>query len=274
MPRPNDGSGYIHGYSDAEAERLLEQAEFLARWVMPGVDLDGVERLLEPGVGVGAETRLLLRRWPSLRIVGVDVSEDSLARARRVLDGDVARGAVSLVRASAAALPLDDAAFDGAFVCWLLEHVPDAARVVAECARCLRPGGRLSATEVYNTSLYVEPRRPIIDRYFAAVGEAQRASGGHPEIGARLGELAARAGLRVERLRFVPVLGDGRDPDGRAALIRYFRELLRSAAPQVRAAGTFPDADLPELWAAFADVERAPDALLCYTFAQLDARKP
>jgi SAM-dependent methyltransferase len=267
-------SGYIHGYSDAEAQRLLAQAEFLAQWVMPGVDLGGVGRLLEPGVGVGAETRLLLRRWPSLRVVGVDVSEEQLARARRVLAAEVERGAVSLVRASAAALPIADASADAAFVCWLLEHVPDPARVVAECARCLRPGGRLIATEVYNTSLYVEPCHPIIDQYFAAVGEAQRRGGGHPEIGARLGELAARAGLCVESLRFVPVIGDGRDPDGRVALIRYFRELLRSAEPQLRAAGVFPVERLGEVWDALDAVARAPDALICYTFAQLDARKP
>ena len=34
----SDSSGYIHGYTDAEAERLIDQAEFLARWVFDGVD--------------------------------------------------------------------------------------------------------------------------------------------------------------------------------------------------------------------------------------------
>jgi SAM-dependent methyltransferase len=267
-------SGYIHGYSDEEAERLLTQAEFLARWVLPGVDLGGVERLLEPGVGVGAETRLLLERWPRLRVVGVDVSAEQLARARVVLGAAIERGAVELVRASAGELPVESASMDAAFVCWLLEHVPDPARVVAECARCLRPGGRLIASEVYNTSLYVEPQQPIVERYFAAVGTAQRAGGGHPEIGARLGELAARAGLEVVWHRFVPVIGDARDPAARTALVRYFRALLGSAEPQVRAAGVFPDERLPEVWAALDEVERAGDGLICYTFAQLEARKP
>jgi SAM-dependent methyltransferase len=267
-------TGYIHGYSDAEAARLLVQAEFLARWVLADVDLGGARRLLEPGVGVGAETRLLLRRWPELRVFGVDLSADQLTHARRVLARELERGAVTLARASAASLPIAGGSVDAAFVCWLLEHVPEPERVVAECARCLEPGGRLIATEVYNTSLYFEPRRPIVDQYFAAVGAAQRDAGGHPEIGARLGELAARAGLAVTSYRFVPVIGDGRDPAGRVALIRYFRDLLRSTEPQVRAAGAFPTDRLPEVWAALDEVERAPDALLCYTFAQLEARKP
>src|SRR4051812_36693575 len=104
----SEPSGYIHGYTDEEAERLIAQAEFLARWVFDGVDLDGVGTLLEVGMGVGAETRLLRARWPRLRVVGCDISDGQLAHARRVLADDVASGAVELLRASATAVPLPD----------------------------------------------------------------------------------------------------------------------------------------------------------------------
>jgi SAM-dependent methyltransferase len=216
----------------------------------------------------------LRRRWPKLRVTGVDVSDGQLAHARRVLADDLAAGTVELVRASASALPLRPRSFDAAFVCWLLEHVPDPEAVLRECARVVRPDGRVLVTEVYNNSLCLEPHQAVIERYWEAVSATQRRAGGHPNIGARLGELAARAGLEVVSLRFVPVLGDGRDPDARLAQLRYFQSLLRSAVPEVVRAGAFPEGELPALWEAFAAVAHAPDALICYTMTKLEARVP
>jgi ubiquinone/menaquinone biosynthesis C-methylase UbiE len=264
--------GYIHGYSDDEAERLISQAEFLAPWVFDGVDLSSARCLLEVGVGVGAETRLLRARWPGLRVVGVDVSADQIARARRVLAADVAAGMVELVAGDAAHLTTPEGRCDAAFLCWVLEHVGDPRAVLAECARVLAPGSPVWLTEVYNASLVIEPRQPVIDEYWRALNDWQRAAGGHPNIGARLPELAESIGLRASRFRFVPVLGDARDPVGRRALLRYFRELLRSAEGQLVATGAFHPARAGELDAAFEAVERAPDALFSIATARLEAR--
>ena len=263
---------YIHGYSAAEAERLITQAEFLARWVFDGIALDGVGTLLELGVGVGAETRLIRQRWPRLRVIGVDISDGQLAHARRVLADDVAAGAVELVRAPATATPLTNGSADAAFVCWLLEHVSDPESVLRECARVVKPGGTVYVTEVYDTSLTLEPRHAPIERYWAAFLALQQAAGGHPNIGARLPSLAAAAGLEVVSHRFLPVLGDARDVDDRRGKLRYFRALLQSAEPQLRAADAFDAAELPAVWAAFDAIEADADAIVCYTMAKLEAR--
>jgi ubiquinone/menaquinone biosynthesis C-methylase UbiE len=270
----SEPAGYIHGYTDEEAQRLIDQAEFLAPWVFDGVHFEGVRTLLEVGMGVGAETRLLRARWPELRVVGVDISDGQLAHARRVLADDVAAGAVELIRASATALPLPAAYADAGFVCWLLEHVPDPTAVLRECARVVRPGGRVFVTEVYNTSLSIEPRQPLVERYFQTLSDVQRAAGGHPNVGAGLGWYAARAGLEVVSHRFVPVLGDGRDVGKRAELLRYFRTLMKSAEPQIRAVGAMDERELAAVWAAWDAIEAAPDALFCYTMSKLDARVP
>jgi hypothetical protein len=124
-------------------------------------------------------------------------------------------------------------------------------------------------TEVYNTSLSIEPRHSEIEDYFAAMSELQRAGGGHPEIGPRLPSLAAGAGLAVASFRFVPVLGDPRDLERRTAIIRYFEALMRSAEPQLRAARAFDEARLPSVWAAFDAAVAEPSTVFCYTFAQL-----
>jgi SAM-dependent methyltransferase len=268
----SDVSGYIHGYTDEEAQRLIDQAEFLAPWVFDGVDLDGVGTLLEVGMGVGAETRLLRARWPELRVLGCDIAEGQLAHARRVLADDIAAGAVELMRASATAVPLPTATADAGFVCWLLEHVEDPAAVMREVARVVKPGGRVFVTEVYNHSLTLEPTQPVLERFWNAVNETQRRAGGHPNIGGRLGELAAAAGLELVSHRFVPVLGDARDPARRAAIMRYFLTLMKSAEPQVVAAGTFDARELPSVWSQWEAVLAAPDGLFCYTMCKLEAR--
>ncbi len=155
----------------------------------------------------------------------------------------------------------------------MLEHVPDPQQVVAECARCLRPSGRLFAQEVYNTSLYLEPRRPIIIRYFDALSELQRAGGGHPEVAVRLPIYAERAGLRVESFRWQGLHVDARDRQQCVRLIRYFEGILRSAEPQIRAAGAFPAGEIESVWSAFDEVVADPEALLCYTSGKLVARR-
>ncbi len=263
---------YIHGYSDAEAERLMAQAEFLSPWVFDGVDLSGARCLLEIGVGVGAETRLLRARWPGLRVVGVDVSPDQIARAGRELEPDVKAGMVQLVAGDAARLAVPVGRCDAAFLCWVLEHVGDPCAVLAECARVLAPGSPVLVTEVYNASFAVEPRQPVIEEYWQAFNDWQRAAGGHPNIGARLPELGHRAGLVDLRFRFIPVLGDARDAAGRRALLRYFRDLLRSAEGHLVATRAFDGARVGELDAAFEAVEAAPDALLSYAITRLEAR--
>ncbi len=262
--------GYIHGYTADEAQRLETQAEFLARWVFKDLSLAGAHELLEVGVGVGAETRILRRLWPELRITGVDLSESQLAYARRSL-ADVSD--VRLVRASGTALPFADQSFDAAAIIWVLEHVPDPQAIVCEAARCLKPGGLLFAREVYNTSFHTEPAEPAIHDYFEALGALQRRNGGFPDIAAGLPLFAERAGLRIESFYFYPIIGDFRNIPLRNEILTYFEGIFRSVAPQLRAANTLPDGAFGGTWAAFDRLRANPASLFCYTFGRLEARR-
>ena len=57
-------------------------------------------------------------------------------------------------------LPFADATFDTAVAAWMLYHVPDLDRGIAELARVLEPGGRLVA--VTNSELHLRELRELI----------------------------------------------------------------------------------------------------------------
>jgi SAM-dependent methyltransferase len=87
------------------------------------------QELLDLGCGPGWYTRALRDR--GARVVPVDNSADELGAAP-------VEGALL---ADARALPFADASADGVVCSNLLEHTPDAAAVLAEIERVLRPGG-------------------------------------------------------------------------------------------------------------------------------------
>src|SRR5262245_58065774 len=78
-------SGYLHGYSHEEQARLIKQAEFLEFSVYEHLDLSRVRKLLEVGCGVGAQTRIVCRRFPHLHITGVDGEPAQIQAARTYL---------------------------------------------------------------------------------------------------------------------------------------------------------------------------------------------
>jgi trans-aconitate methyltransferase len=76
---------YLHGFDSSEQDRLYRQAEFMEQAVYRDIDFSDRTHILEVGCGVGAQTAILLRRFPRLKITGIDASDDQLARAREYL---------------------------------------------------------------------------------------------------------------------------------------------------------------------------------------------
>jgi SAM-dependent methyltransferase len=136
---------------ELEAERrgdMPEHAVELERDYSPGrtwqsltVGIAALLRLgdvLDVGSGDGAAAAALAPYCRSLTCI--DVSERLIAAARERL------GHHANVRAQVAdahALPFQDAAFDSVLVFHTLTYAEQPARVLKECARVLRPGGRV-----------------------------------------------------------------------------------------------------------------------------------
>src|SRR5258708_15397464 len=101
----------------------------------------GEGAVLDLGCGTGEITARLAGLFPRATFIGADLDEPHLerARARCAAFGDRVRFEI----ADAMALPYGDASFDFVVCRHVLQAVPDAAKVLTEIARVLRPGGRV-----------------------------------------------------------------------------------------------------------------------------------
>ena len=100
--------------------------------------LSGSERVLDVGCGTGEFERMAMRRFPQLRITGIDAAPRMIAIARDKLAD--APG-VNFQVAQAEGLPYDQQEFDVVVCANALHHVREPRQVLQECVRVLRPGG-------------------------------------------------------------------------------------------------------------------------------------
>ncbi|MDX2143404.1 MAG: methyltransferase domain-containing protein [Rhodospirillaceae bacterium] len=269
-------SDYIHTFTPEEQQRLIDQALFLEPYHHSGIDLTGRKAVLEVGCGVGAQMRVLLRRWPGARVVGVDRAESQIARARQVLSAEIAAGRAEVQLSPGDRLPFDDATFNAACVFWVFEHVTAPVPILREIARVLRPGGVFYDTEVFDRAVRLYPRAANFEAYFAAFTALQAEFGGDPDVGIRVPGLMAQAGFGAISIADVSPTLDARmtDPAARRAFLDYFCTLLLSASGPLLERGRTSQAVIDGIKAEFASLADRPEAVFSWGAKQIRAVKP
>lgn len=270
--RPTKTRGYVHGFTRDEQDRLYRQARFLEPRVHEGLPFRRTKQLVEIGCGVGAQTDILLRRHPEMHVTGVDASATNLGRAKAHL-GKLpwAKGRYALHAGDAGSLDIDADTFDGAFLCWILEHVADPMLVLSEARRVLRPGSPIVVTEVQNATFFLEPYSPYTLSYWKAFNEHQIALRGDPFVGAKLGNLLQAVGYRDIEVAVKPIHLDNRAPGERAEFLEYWTELLLSGAAGLSEAGKVSPKVVEGMKAELHRVAHDPDAVFFYAFVQARA---
>lgn len=118
----------------------LSYIEFQDRWTM-----------LDIGCGGGATLRRLLKRSKESSVYGIDISEESVAKAIEV-NADMIDKRIFVQQGSAAELPYEDGKFDLVTAVETVYFWPNLPVCLKEVRRVLKPGGKFAImVEVVDT---------------------------------------------------------------------------------------------------------------------------
>jgi ubiquinone/menaquinone biosynthesis C-methylase UbiE len=265
---------YLHGYNKKEQKRLVDQAEFLEPYVYQGIDLDHNKNLLEVGCGVGAQTKILTRRFPKLKIDGIDLSNEQLAVAKNYLKKERRDQQVHLEQQDVLDLKLKKEDYEAAFICWFLEHVPDPLKALKNVKKHLKSGAKIYCSEVFNQTLFMEPYSPAYFKYWFEFNDYQWNIKGHPFIGAQLGHLLKQAGFVDINVEIRPFHFDSREPERRKAFVDYFFKILLSAEKSLLKAGRVTPELIQQMHHEVDVVKKSKDSVFFYAFVRATARVP
>lgn len=264
---------YLHGFTEEEQSRLRKQANFGEFTVYQNINFSHVDDLLEVGCGVGAQSEILLRRFPDLKLTGIDRSPKQLGAAQHILSKTpYTKDRFTLKEMDATNMEFSANSFDGAFLCWVLEHIPDPIRVLSEVRRVLRPGSIVYITEVMNSSFFLDPYSPNVWKYWMAFNDYQLKQKGDPFVGAKLGNFLMQLGYHDIHTEIKTWFLDNRYPQARKDCVEYWADLLLSASEQLVAANYVSLEVVDEMKMEMSRVANDPNAVFFYSFVQASAR--
>ena len=170
-------------------------------------------RILDVATGTGDLAIAMVRRIRDVQVLGVDLSEQMLAVARRKIEARGLDGRIVLDRGDAERLAVADASVDVATVAFGVRNFGDLGAGLRELARTIKPGGKVVILEFSRPrnrvfrALYEFYSYKILPRIGGLVSRDKRA---YEHLPASVGEfpapeefmaMMARAGFRNCRAR-------------------------------------------------------------------------
>jgi len=194
--------------SDESMTRTLA-AQATATWpqerpIIDSHDLPDAIRILDLACGTGEFTARLAAHFPKAVLLGIDIDERHLARARqRCAD---AGDRVRFEAGSAFQLELPDDCFDLSVCRHLLQAVPEPERVVGELIRVTRGGGVVHLVAEDYGMMHFHSHRADLDRFWldGPVTFARR-TGTDLRSGRRMYTIMRKAGLTDVRVNYVVI---------------------------------------------------------------------
>jgi len=131
------------------------------------------ERILEVGVGTGLSFPLYPR---DVRVVGIDISQDMLLRARTRIRREHLNHVIGLTRTDAERLCFADASFDKVVALYVASVVPSPARLVEEMRRVCKPDGEIFIVNHFRHA------NPLVGGVERMVAPMSRLMGFRPDV--------------------------------------------------------------------------------------------
>jgi SAM-dependent methyltransferase len=185
---------YVHGYSTTESQRLSDQANTLSELLHHDSIFSPAGLVLEAGCGTGAQTIIIAPQNPQCNFVSIDISEDSLAKAKEKIEERQIKN-VSFRTGNIFELPFDSETFDHVLICFVLEHLSEPLKALASLKKVLKKGGTITVIEGDHGSAYYHPRSAAAQATIQCLVDTQASIGGNALIGRELFPLLTEAGF-------------------------------------------------------------------------------
>lgn len=264
---------YVHGYSQRETQRLYEQAEILEDIIHARTAFPPGAKILEAGCGVGAQTRLMVKRCPEAEFTCIDISEKSLASAN-LLKEQAEFNNVTFQQENIHNLSFADEIFDHIFICFVLEHLDDPVAALVELKRVLKHGGTITAIEGDHGSCFWHPETPESTEAWYGLIKAQRNIGHDPNIGRRLTPLLTKAGFEVQLCEPAWLYADRLTPSLRDGMVDHIIvPMVQSAEQQIIDENLVPKDSYQKGIADLSHVDEIEEGTFFYTWFRAIGKK-
>lgn len=276
MPTGN-GSQYIHGTQPEEQRRLSRLNDFVNEGSFHELRLEGREKILDVGCGLGQFTRKMGRAvHPHGRVVGIDRSTTQLEEARRLAQEAGEQDLMELREGDAFTFPLKTeewGSFDIAHTRFLLEHVTHPQDVVASMVRAVRPGGRIILEDDDHDILRLWPEVPGLMSLWNAYIRSYDRLGNDPYVGRRLVSLLHAAGARPVRNTWIFFGSCAGNPDFNL-LVANMIEIIQGAKEAILDTAHVPYEHFQEGLSNLQLWRQRPDAAIWFAVCWAEGRKP
>jgi ubiquinone/menaquinone biosynthesis C-methylase UbiE len=131
---------------------------------LAGIDDDC--HVLDVCCGMGGPSRYLAHNY-GCRVTGIDFTESRVDGARRLAAITGLDDRVNFETANALDMPFADRTFDVLISQEAFCHIPDKDQLMAQCARVLKPGGRIAFTDILRTDKTGEGTRARLQQEMA-----------------------------------------------------------------------------------------------------------
>ncbi len=270
-------SGYLHGTHEEEQQRLSALNTIVNDASLREMRLQGRERVLDLGSGLGQLARAMARAvTPNGSVVAIEGSPEQLASAERYARMAGESGFVDFRHGDVHALPLtahEWGSFDVAHTRFVLEHVSRPDLVVQQMVDAVRPGGRVIVQDTdHSMARFVNTSRTF-DRLWLAYQDVYRFTGGNPYVGRDVPRLLLGAGAALCRSTLINYGGCAGTPEFEVS-VDHLVEMIAGAAPRIVEHGLLSQNEANESVRELRAWGQRPDAAFWFPFVWVEAIRP
>jgi SAM-dependent methyltransferase len=267
-------SEYLHGVDPEEQARLSLLNDLLNVGSLRELNLQGGERILDIGSGLGQLSRAMARAV-GVRVIGVERSAEQIAEAERQAARAGESELVEFRQGDASQLPLREnewGSFDLTHARFLLEHLRDPLPVVRSMVQAVRPGGRIVLEDDDHELLRLCPEPSGFAQLWQAYQRSYVYLGNDPIIGRRLVSLLVEAGAAPVRNTFV-FFGSCAGEPHFSSYVANLIGVIDGARSVIMEAGLLDSGNFERATEALRDWSRAKAAALWYAVAWAEGRR-